>query len=528
MRVSEKQSFLHGAAVLAVAGIAVKIIGAFYKIPLGSILGPVGMANFSVAYNIYALLFVLSTAGVPVAVSKLVAESLACGRVSEVCKIYRVSYLAFVSVGAAGFVLMFVFAKPIATIMGNADAAAAIRAISPAVLFVSMSAINRGYFQGQSNMYPTAISEVAEASGKLVFGIGAAWYLKTRGFSDGMVSAGAVCGVSAGALLSALYFAAKRDNGEQSRNTRTQSFPEILLKLIKLSVPITLGAAVISLTNVIDSALVMNLLGERLFSRERAKWLFGAYNYATTLFNLPSALVATLSASLIPTLSGALAKREFTSLSKGVNTGIKLAMMLAVPASFGMSYLSEGIIELLYGGGIDAECIAVSGKLLAIVSAAIAPLCLVTVTSSVHQAMGSADIPVKAMLCGCVVKIISNLVLVSDSDINIYGAAWSTVLCYFTIAVFNVSSLKKYSFIKLKKSDVFLAPLFLGIVTFCAATVAKKCAFSVFDSKITTVLAVASGAAACVACAFLTGIAAKDDFKVTFKRKKVSKFLNND
>ena len=133
MRKTKSRGFVFGAAILAAASIIVKIIGAFYKIPLGIILGPVGMADFSVAYNIYALLFVISTAGVPSAVSKLVSESEARGLGGDMLRIYRVAYFLFAMIGAAGFATMFFFSEEIAAAMGNRAAELAIAAISPAV-----------------------------------------------------------------------------------------------------------------------------------------------------------------------------------------------------------------------------------------------------------------------------------------------------------------------------------------------------------------------------------------------------------
>ncbi len=520
-----KQSFIHGAAVLAVSGVAVKLIGALFKIPLGTILGPVGMASFSVAYNIYALLFVLSTAGVPIAVSKLVSESVARSRYYEAGKIYRVSRLVFVLFGLSGFALLYFFAPQISGIMGNREAYLAVRAISPAVLFVSFSAINRGYFQGLSDMYPTATSEVLEALGKLIFGLLPALYLKRCGCSDFEVAAGAVLGVSSGALLSALFFALRKGKFDKTSRGESRKAKEILFSLLRMSVPITLGASVISLTNVIDSAIVMNLMQKAtMISEERAKWLFGAYNFSSTVFNLPSALVMTLSVSLVPTVSAAFAKGEMKKLSYTVNTGVKFTMLLSMASMCGILALSEGIIDLIYGSGIGRECVSVSGQLLAIMSPAIAPLSLVSITNAIHQALGYAQVPVKSCIAGCVVKIVSNLILVAIPEINIYGAAVSTVLCYMTIAVLNLRAVLKYGFVRLKLSDAFMKPVLLGIVTYSAAILSKKVLCAALSEKISTLASVGAGGVACIVCAFLLGVVSLKEIKGLFCRKKYSIF----
>ncbi len=529
MNSEKKQGFVKGAAILAGAGIAVKIVGAFYKIPLGIILGPCGMANFSIAYNIYALLFVLSTAGVPAAVSKMVSQAQAKGEEGQERRIYGTAFFTFACAGAVGSVFLFFFADALALIMGSADAAMSVRTIAPAVFFVSVSAVSRGYFQGKSNMYPTAISEVIEAVGKLIFGIGLAWIIKRAGKSEEFISAGAVAGVSAGAFLSAMYFVFCRDKRRlQLHGRKLRSKRSILREIVSLAVPITAGAAVISLTNVIDSALVMNLLAKNGFNGERAKWLYGAYNYAATLFNLPSALITTLAVSLIPAMAAAYTGKKYILADKTANSALGIAMMLALPAACGLAALSYGTVDLLYGAGIDAECIAVSARLLTQLTYAIPLLAVVTVTNAIHQALGHPNIPVVSMLAGAAVKVISNLLLVGRADINIYGAAVSTVFCYATIAVLNIVALKKYPFIEICISKIFIKPAICGAAVFIGASRFYVCLCSWFNDKIATILSVFAGIVVYAVCALCVGVVGKEEKKLIFGEKKISKFLNND
>ncbi|MBQ2743609.1 MAG: polysaccharide biosynthesis protein [Oscillospiraceae bacterium] len=529
MNNEKKQSFVKGAVILAGAGIAVKIIGAFYKIPLGIILGPCGMANFSLAYNIYALLFVLSTAGVPAAVSKMVSQAEAKGKSADTRRIYRIAFFTFACAGAVGSLLLFFCADRLALLMGSADAAMSVRTIAPAVFFVSASAVSRGYFQGKANMYPTAISEVLEASGKLVFGIGLAWIIKRTGKTEAFVSAGAVAGVSAGAFLSAAYFVFRRDKRQKlPSGERLRSKRSILRELASLAIPITAGAAVISLTNVIDSALVMNLLAKNGFGVGRAKWLYGAYNYAATLFNLPSALITTLAVSLIPSIASAYTGKNFILADKTANSAMSIAMMVAVPSACGLAALSYGIVDLLYGAGITAECIAVSARLLTQLAYAIPLLAIVTVTNAIHQALGHQNVPVVSMAAGAAVKVISNLILVGRVDINIYGAAVSTVFCYAAIAVLNIVALKKYPFIEMSISKIFIKPALCGIAVFVTASRVYICLSSLIDGRISTILSVFAGIAVYIFCVFCVGAVSKEEKKLVFGEKNISKFFNND
>ncbi len=525
MNKPRRESFLHGAAALAAAGIVVKIIGAFYKIPLGAMLGPVGMANFSIAYNIYSLLFVIATAGVPIAVSKMIAESLAAKNAADTELIYKVSGRLFSVLGFLGFLVLLFFAVPISELMGSRDAAFAIRAISPSVFFVSLSAVNRGYFQGHSDMYPTAVSEVMEALGKLICGIAAAWILKSRGADSAHIAAGAVSGVAIGAMASCVYFRFKK---KKEKATRRSGAGRIIKKLLSISVPITLGAAVISLTAVIDSAIVMNILKKSGFTEYQAKWSFGAYNYATTLFSLPSAISATLASALVPAIAVQRAKRHTLEADKLINSGVRLAVLVASFAAFGMAALSKGIITLLYGHGIDEECIRLSSRLLQYLSIGIIPLAVVTITNSVHQAMGRASVPVVAIACGGLAKILSNYLLISIPEINIFGAAISTVLCYLTAMTVNVAQFKKYSYVEIDFKNSILKPIISGAVVFIsAAFVYNKC-ISAFDVNASTVLAIFSGAVVGVISAFLMKNVTKYDKKLLFGSKNIFKFIEND
>ena len=524
----KKQGFFHGAAILALAGILVKIIGACYKIPLGNLLGPVGMADFSIAYNIYALLFTLSTAGIPSAVSKMVSEAAAKGNAAYAGHIYKVSYMTFAAVGFAGFSVMFFGADMIAEAMGSESAALSVKAISPAVMFVCISAINRGYFQGCSNMYPTAISEVLEAAGKPVFGIAAAIWMKMNGFGADVISAGAIFGVSAGAFLSALFFAFCRDDRKKRGVPGDASERKIIIELLRLTLPITAGAAVISLGNVIDSALVMNLLCESGFSAYRAKWLFGAYNYAATLFNLPSVLTTTLAASVIPAISSALAKKKRDEVEKLANSAMSIAAIVAFPAAFGLYALSDEVIQLLYGSSVGALCTEASAIILRYLCFAIPLLAIATVTNSIHQAMGKVSVPVVSVLLGVAVKILSNFLLVNRPEVNILGAAISTVFCYGTIAFLNILALKRYGFIKIRITKVLIKPFLNGISVWAVAEYFSNITRNAFGYCFSTIFSVFMGFLTCVVTAFLFGVVVINGKNVSLSGKSISKFFNND
>ena len=198
----KKSTFFGGAAILA-AGIAiVKLIGAVYKIPLGNILGDEGFGHFNNAYVIYNLLLMVSTAGLPVALSKTISEANALGRRNQVHRVFNVALVTFFLLGAVSFAVMFLFAQPLADLQGDGMAVYAVQAIAPACFFVCVLSTFRGYAQGHSNMVPTAVSQIIEALGKLIIGLALAWFLVQQGMSSAFSAAGAIFGVTCGAASS--------------------------------------------------------------------------------------------------------------------------------------------------------------------------------------------------------------------------------------------------------------------------------------------------------------------------------------
>ena len=203
---SKKQSFLGGAAILAGAVAVVKVIGALYKLPLNNILGDVGKTYFQTAYEIYNVLLTVSTAGLPLAISKLTSQAHARGRENEKRKIFRTAIWLFFALGLIGSCLMFFGAQGLADFQRNSMAAAPIRALAPAVFCVCLLACMRGYTQGQGNMTPTAVSQVLEALLKLAIGLPLAWYVLRIGMSLEMGAAAAILGVTAGTAVSMLFW----------------------------------------------------------------------------------------------------------------------------------------------------------------------------------------------------------------------------------------------------------------------------------------------------------------------------------
>ena len=278
-----KQNFMEGAAVLTLAVAATKVIGAVYKIPLGNLLDKDGMAHFYVAYNIYSLLLIVSTAGLPLALSRLVSRAEAMGRVNQRKRIFRVTAGVFFLLGVVCCGVMLLFAGALAELLNDGQAAPAIRVLAPAVLCVCMLSAIRGYTQGRGDMRPTAVSQIIESAGKLLVGLTAAWLLTRRAAAPNMCAAGAISGVTAGAAVSLLVLAVwlLRSHGGQKGADIPDSRREILRQVLEIGIPVTLGSVGMSLITLLDQALVLGTLQSSLGLSEAA---------ATSLYgNTPSA-----------------------------------------------------------------------------------------------------------------------------------------------------------------------------------------------------------------------------------------------
>lgn len=438
----KKDSFFGGAAVLAAAIVVVKVLGAMYKIPLGSLLTDAAFADFNTAYYIYSLLLVISTGGLPIAVSKMVSEATALNRGNQVKQVIHVAMLTFCVMGVIGSSIMLFFPRQLADVMHNTHSYWSILVLAPAVFFICPMAATRGYFQGHSIMGPTAISQVIEAAGKLVFGLSMAWILKANGADESVCAAGAIAGVtisSALAMLFMLYCYRQHRLGLTKTEDRPESAQAIFKTLMILAIPITLSSSVMSIANLIDASLIQGQLQKVAgYTEQEARTLKGVFDKAVTLYNLPSQIMLALTISIIPAVSSALSLKKYRQAAQVSETALRTTAILIIPAGLGLSVLGEPIIRLLYPS-TDVE---LAGYILSILGIAAIFVCLMQVSNSILQAYRLMHIALFTTIIGCTVKVVMNFILVANPDINIRGAAFSTLFCFGLIAFLNLAYMK--------------------------------------------------------------------------------------
>ncbi|MGI6030422.1 MAG: putative polysaccharide biosynthesis protein [Eubacteriales bacterium] len=528
-----KKTFMQGALILICGNLLVKLIGAIYSVPLLNIIGETGYAYYQAAYQIYALLFVISTAGLPVAISKMVSASCALGKYTEVRRIFSVALSMFMVVGLSGFLFMYFTSDWIASRTNLDQAAYSVRALAPAVFFVAIMATYRGFFQGLQNMLPTALSEITEALCKLCIGLGCAGLLIQMSMPSHIVAAGAITGVTVGTFMSALVLtiifirSPERRAVYRAQDTskeRCRAPGEILKQLILYAVPITIGAAVMSLTNLIDLGMVVNRLIDVGFTKEEATFMYGAYGgMAQKLFNLPASLIFTIGTSAIPVISAAFATRDHKLTKSTIESALRICAMLAIPAGMGLAVLSEPILSLLFFSKPDG--VAVAAPLLSRLGLATTFVCLVSLTNAMLQAVGLVNVPVFTMICGGVVKFIGDYAFIAIPSINIAGAPMATNLCYATIMVLNLYFIAKRIGVMPNLVSVFVKPLIAAV---CMAVVAVS-SFWLFSGIVGEKI----GVLAAIGVAGLTylGVLAvirgflRQDVKLLPKGDKIAAFL---
>ena len=448
---AKKQNFIHGAAILTVGVIIMKLLGFIYKIPLGNILGDEGYSMFTSAYSIYFIFFTLATAGLPVALSRLIAEADANGRVKQEEKTFRVALATFAVIGVIFALVLFLFPEWLAAkYLENPDAALSIKAMAPSILLVCLVSAYRGYCQGNGNMIPTTVDEVLEVLFKVISGLILASCLLKAGYGKPVGSAGAILGVSIGSVISLLYMIIYKrrhyselsapytagihaPNDTPADDELVDSAWKIVKDILSIGIPIAFGACIMAILNSVDSKLCMNRLQSAAgFSYYQAKVLYGVYGKAQTLFNLPAAFITPLTIAIVPEISGAIAKGANAAARKTSADAMRISAVISLPMGVGLTVLAYPIMNVLYPNSNAA-----GPGLLAIMGAASFFVCTVLMENAILQASGHEKLTMVTMISGGIVKIIVNWFLVAQRSINIYGAPVGTLVSYVVMALIN-------------------------------------------------------------------------------------------
>lgn len=573
-------NFVHGAMILTAGMIVVKLVGALFKIPLESVIGAYGMGLFNVSYNFYGPIHSLASAGLPIAISRMVSQQYSKGRFRDVQRIKKVSSPIFIGLGIFGTVLMIV-ASPFYCrhIIDNENALLPMLMLAPAILFGCLSSIYRGYCEGLKNMYPTAISEIIEAVSKFAFGLSAAVALTIHLGNEYKVSqtifgkfipsadeaalvtlsfavTGAIAGVTLGTLLSFLYLSIRfkvKGDGITKEMLKSSPLPyskrSVAKKLVMSALPIGIGAIASNLAGLVDTTFLQSRIGDVMSEKPDVilnmfkgmipdsyvrypgtipNFLFGCYTMALAVYMLVPTITQAFSTSALPNVTAVWTQGNRKKIKQSLESVIRITAMFALPAGIGISALAPHITALLYG---DSQSAQITSNLLLMMGFASCAAAISTPVSSLLQAVGRMDLPVKALLASMAIKVGINYYLCGIPEINVYGAGIGTLVCYIFLAVIQVVLLMKVTKIKLSIKNIIGKPLVSGIFCGIAAHTASNIAVSISGQNgrlgglVGSAAGIAFAAAIYVVFMLLLKGINKNDVLMLPKGEKIAKLL---
>lgn len=503
-----KKSLVTSAAVLAAAGLIVKVLGAFFRIPLTNWIGAAGMANYAPAYAIYSVLLVISTAGLPVATSKMVSERYAVGQYREADRVFRLSRMLMIILGVLGTVVVIFGAGTIAEIVHVPSSALAMQATAPALLIVPIMSAYRGYFQGQQNMNPTAVSQIMEQIFRVGIGLSLGYFMMNgslfaeqydsgaRGAAGGCfgASAGAVAGLATVLLI---YGMNRKSIHRRIRNDKTEtreSSGSIIKTIVIIAIPITIGAALLPLMNTIDASVVNYRLLATGWEKTQAYDLYGQLtSMADPIIGFPQVFMQAIIVSIVPMVSAAKRIGDRKELNDTVSLGLRMTTIIAFPCTVGLFVLAKPALLLLYP--LQVESAISATPCLRTLAIGFIFLALVTTMTGILQGLTKQNWPVINLAIGIAVKIIITWILVGIKSINIVGAAIGTLCAYLTAATLDFICVRRFTGVRVPVSVTVVRPaisaLVMGVVVFGA----YKLFMLTGHNSIATLLSICVGAA---------------------------------
>lgn len=483
-------SFVKMAAILAAAGLVVRFIGFLYRLPLTNMIGDEGNGIYAAGYNIYNFFLIMSSAGLPVAISRMIAEKLALEEYSNARKIFKVSMAA-----AGGLSLLFAILMAVGTYIfysyctatGKTDnlwypSVWCLYTLSPTIFIVGVMAVYRGYFQGFQTTVPTALSQIVEQVFNAVFSVYFAWVLIKYGVEFGAAggTGGTGIGALSGLIILVVFYAMTIKNrnaifAQDKKNYRVEGSGEIVVNLVKIAVPVITGTAIFSMTNFVDMVMVNSRLAAAGFDHNTIVKLYGQLNGKyVTLTTMPVAISTAIATAVIPSIAASMARKEHDIVQSKVDTALRVTMMISIPAAGGLGALGTPILAMLF------PKYAEGGVLITVGALSVIFLALSQISTGVLQGIGKVKTPAFNALWGALAKIPVNYILIAIPQINIVGAVISTTVCYIVCSILNFRALVKATGVRPDYAGMLLKP---GISAVCMS-VAAICSYKVLYNLI--------------------------------------------
>lgn len=558
---NNKQSFMMGVMTLLIAQIVVKVLGLIYRMVITNIegFGDTGNGLYGSGYQIYTLLLAISSIGVPNAISKLVSERLAVGKNKEAHEIFKTALILFSIVGLCASAILFFASGPIANLIGNPDVQGVMMALAPAILFVSLAAVIRGYFNGMYNMKATSNSQMLEQLFKSVFTIvfvqvvahisiaNSSWladllHITAENRTMAMAIAGNAASTFATFLgcgyLLLFYQKHKKQiwkdinnsKGEYKKEKRTK----IMKRILAISIPISLASIVSAINRNIDTFTVVNGLKTALAGwstsleaiTDEATRLYGILSgKIDMLVGMPAALNVAFATALVPAVSGAMANGDIKTANRRMTFSIRTTLLIALPCAIGMCVLAEPILNLLFPNAYAAEA-----PLLLQISAFTIIFTLMNQTiGGALQGLGKVFVPAISLAVGAGVKLILNLILIPNMELGVFGgingAAISSVTASFIAMIINLIVLSKTVKLNMNLNQTIVKPIIATGIMGIMAYYTYQFVNAYVGDSLTTVIAIGVAILVYFLLILALNILEKDDYHMLPYGDKLYKLL---
>lgn len=525
----QTERFVKGALILSLAGILAKVISMFFRIPLVHLVGNEGAGYYTTVYPIFSLLIAIGIVGIPSAISKLIAEDIAVGAHKRAHKTFRDALILSIIFGASVSLLLFFGADTLISLGGwGKETKYVIWGLAPAPLFVCISGVIRGYFQGYQKMKPTAISQIVENFGKVLIGISLVYILIHQGFSMEQAVGGAAIGATTGIVLASVYMMISYKVGRKGyqkaidldNSKQTDSFGQHVKRIIVLAIPVSIATAAMSIMNFIDSSTIYHQMAKIGYDQHFVAEVIGQFGNAASVINFPLIISVALSISIIPAISESMTKRNTVELNKKISQGIKIAVMIALPAAAGLYLLARPVMILLYPSADGYQYLQWYS------------ICLVFIIvgqtiTGILQGISKQNMPLIALAAAIVVKVVLNLLLIPTA-LEAEGAVISSVCFYIVFVFVNYLILKKHVTFKLDKGGIFIKPLLATAAMMVLVYFAFPGFMSIFHSNaVVTLLTIGLGVTLYFVILLFTRTFTREELSLLPKHATIIRFLES-
>ncbi len=525
---NKTKSIVGGMTVLGLAGVICKLVGVLFSIPLTWLIGPEGQGVYQAVFPTYNLLLTISSAGLPVAVSRLVAHSLARNDPRGAKHTFRVAAMLLTGLGCIATIVMLAGSGFMAQRVKQPDSQLGFQVIAPCVAIVCVLSAFRGFMQGQQNMVPTAISQLIEQVGKVFIALPLAWVGSRISIAHG--AAGALLGTTIVEAIALVYMIVLYVRGRSrfaaipQNSTDALAAPVSLAKqLMVISIPITIGACIVPLSQFVDSFMLLERMVVSGQAIEIAQPIYGLFSgMVIRIINIPTALALAVSMSLVPAISSARARKDDATVAGQSDLGLRFAFLIGLPCSIGMSVLSEPIMRFFYEETllrdqtrIGFDLLGIGSELLTVSSLTIVLFTVVQATSSILQGLGKQRIPMYTLVAGVACKIVLNYLLVGIPGFGIHGAPIASLVCYTVSMVPNLYYVLKYGKLRFNWMGWVVRP---GIASLAMGAVVLLMRLLLPMNRIVTLLEIAAGVVVYAIVALKVKAITKDDLR-DFRRK---------